>query len=97
MNKDQLKRFRQDLHQIPEIAFDLYLTHDYIKTQLAQMGYDIEVVAKTGIIAIKKGQSNEAVAFRSDMDALPVDEKTNVSFASKHPHKMHACGHDGHT
>ncbi|MBU1800583.1 MAG: amidohydrolase [Bacteroidetes bacterium] len=96
MNNTKLKQYRQDLHQIPEIAFDLFLTHEYIKKELELMGYSIEVVAQTGIIAHKKGESSEAIAFRSDMDALPVDEKTNAVFASKHPHKMHACGHDGH-
>ena len=96
MDDNQLKKYRQELHQIPEIAFDLFLTHEYVKSELIKMGYEIEVVAKTGIIASKKGLSKEAIAYRSDMDALPVDEKTNVSFASKHPQKMHACGHDGH-
>ncbi len=96
MDNNQLKRYRHDLHQIPEIAFDLFLTHEYLKKQLVEMGYEIEVVAKTGIIVHKKGLSDDAIAFRSDMDALSVDEKTHVSFTSKHPHKMHACGHDGH-
>lgn len=96
MNDNKLKQYRQELHQIPELAFDLFLTHAYIKRELELMGYAIEVVAKTGIIAQKKGLSSESIAFRSDMDALPVDEKTQVSFTSKHPHKMHACGHDGH-
>lgn len=96
MNNNKLKQYRQDLHQIPELAFDLFLTHEYVKKELESMGYKTEVVAKTGIVAYKKGASNESIAFRSDMDALPVSEKTNVSFASKHPHKMHACGHDGH-
>ncbi|MBU1093880.1 MAG: amidohydrolase [Firmicutes bacterium] len=96
MDNKVLKQYRRDLHQIPELAFDLYLTHEYIKNELKKMGFEIEVAAKTGIIAHKKGLSDESIAFRSDMDALPVDEKTNVDFASKHPHKMHACGHDGH-
>ncbi|PKK87650.1 MAG: amidohydrolase, partial [Tenericutes bacterium HGW-Tenericutes-7] len=58
MLKEQLKKYRQDLHQIPELAFDLFLTHEYVKTQLIEMGYEIEVTAKTGIIAFKKGKSN---------------------------------------
>ncbi len=96
MDSNKLKQYRRDLHQIPELAFDLFLTHAYIKKELESMGYETEVVAKTGIITHKKGMSSESIAFRSDMDALPVDEKTHASFSSKHPHKMHACGHDGH-
>ncbi len=93
---ESLKKYRQDLHQIPELAFDLFLTSAYLKKELESMGYQTETVAQTGIIAVRKGSSAEAIAFRSDMDALPVEEKTAVSFQSRHPFKMHACGHDGH-
>ncbi|MFU8793664.1 MAG: M20 metallopeptidase family protein [Acholeplasmataceae bacterium] len=93
---DHLKKHRQTLHQIPEIAFDLFKTHAYIKNELESYGYETETVAKTGLIAIKKGNSKETIAFRSDMDALNVLEKTDVSFQSTHVGKMHACGHDGH-
>lgn len=94
--KELLKTYRQDLHQIPELAFDLYKTHVYVKEVLEGLGFDILVEAKTGIIVRKQGLSDEAIAFRSDMDGLPVKEKTGVSFQSTHEHKMHACGHDGH-
>jgi amidohydrolase len=92
----KLKQYRIDLHQIPELAFDLFKTHDYVKGVLESFGYTTETVAKTGLIAVKQGLSSEAIAFRSDMDALPVTELTNQLFKSKHPGKMHACGHDGH-
>jgi hippurate hydrolase len=91
-----MTKHRQTLHQIPEIAFDLFLTHAYVKEQLESFGYETITVAKTGLIAIKKGKSKETIAFRSDMDALEVLEKTNVVLPSKHVGKMHACGHDGH-
>ncbi|MCR3905585.1 MAG: amidohydrolase [Tenericutes bacterium] len=96
MTKEKLKQYRQELHQIPELAFDLFKTHAYVKEKLEQLGYQTQTVAKTGLIAVKEGKLKEAIAFRSDMDALPVTEKTNVSFASKHDGNMHACGHDGH-
>lgn len=96
MNKLDLIKTRRALHQIPEIAFDLYKTRDYVQTLLEHMGYQTIDTAKTGLIAFKKGTSNEAIAFRSDMDALPVTELTDVSYASKHFGHMHACGHDGH-
>jgi amidohydrolase len=94
--KEKLTQHRRVLHQIPEIAFDLYETHHYVKTQLESYGYTTETVAKTGLIALKKGLLNETIAFRSDMDALNVSEKTNVAFKSKFEGRMHACGHDGH-
>lgn len=93
---DKLKQYRTDLHQIPELAFDLFKTHAYVKKQLESMGYQTETVAKTGLIAVKHGQRQDAIAFRSDMDALPVTEMTKQSHPSLHPGKMHACGHDGH-
>jgi len=93
---DLIKQYRRDLHQIPEIGFDLYKTSNYIKETLHSFGYLTEDVAETGVIAIKPGINKEAIAFRADMDALMVTEKTNVSFSSSHLGKMHACGHDGH-
>jgi hippurate hydrolase len=93
---ERLKRYRKDLHQIPEISFDLFKTSAYIKQELIDMGYEIYQVAITGWIAYKKGKKDTAIAFRSDMDALPVLEKSDYSYPSTHPGKMHACGHDGH-
>jgi hippurate hydrolase len=92
----ELKQIRQDLHQIPELEFNLFKTHLYVKTKLEAMGYHPRTVAKTGIIAVKEGSLKEAVAFRSDMDALPVAEKSNNPTPSTHIGAMHACGHDGH-
>lgn len=94
--KDELKEMRRILHQIPELEFDLFKTHDFVVSKLKSMGYEIYVTAKTGIIAVKHGEIKEMIAFRSDMDALPITEKTNVDYASIHDGKMHACGHDGH-
>lgn len=93
---DRLKTFRRDLHQIPEIGFDLDLTSRYIYDVLTDLGYHPISMAKTGWVISKAGKSQDAIMFRTDMDALPVDEKTGCDFQSKHPGKMHACGHDGH-
>jgi amidohydrolase len=93
---NKLKHHRRTLHQIPEIAFDLFKTHAYVKAELESYGYETQTVAKTGLIAIKKGKADTTIAFRSDMDALNVYEKTNSDFESKHEGQMHACGHDGH-
>lgn len=93
---DYIKKHRQALHQMPELGFDLPLTSQYIHDELVKLGYQPLRMAKTGWVIEKKGQSDEAILFRTDMDALPVDEETGVSFASKHRGQMHACGHDGH-
>lgn len=93
---DLLKKYRCDLHQIPELAFDLFKTSAYIKDELIKMGFEIHQTAKTGWIAYKKGKKETAIAFRSDMDGLPVAEKSDHPFPSKHMGQMHACGHDGH-
>lgn len=93
---EYLKKVRKDLHQIPEISFDLFKTSAYIKKELEGMGYEIHQAAITGWVAYKKGKKDTAIAFRSDMDALPVLEKSDYPYPSTHPGKMHACGHDGH-
>ena len=78
---ERLKKYRKDLHQIPEISFDLFKTSAYIKKELEDMGYEIYQAAITGWIAYKKGKKNTAIAFRSDMDALPVKENTGLPYA----------------
>ncbi len=93
---DELKTYRRDLHQIPELGFDLNLTSAYIYKTLVEMGYHPISMAKTGWVIQKKGKSQKSILFRTDMDALPVFEQTDVSFQSRHQGKMHACGHDGH-
>lgn len=93
---ERLKKYRCDLHQIPELQFDLFKTSDYIKQELLAMKYEIYTTAKTGWIAYKKGKKETSIAFRSDMDGLPVTEKSDHPNPSKHVGNMHACGHDGH-
>jgi amidohydrolase len=93
---EDVTQIRRRLHQIPEIAFDLYKTQAVLKEYLTEYGYTFEEVASTGLVAVKKGKSDASIAFRADMDALNVLEQTNVDFKSTHEGKMHACGHDGH-
>ncbi len=94
--KEEIIKIRRKLHQIPELGFCEFLTQKFIKEKLINLGFIVEEAAKTGIIAVKKGRQRGAIAFRADMDALAVQEKTNCYFASNHDGKMHACGHDGH-
>ncbi len=88
---------RRYLHSIPEIGFNEIKTSEFIKKNLKELGFEVESVAKTGVIGYKKGTSQKgAIAFRADMDAICVNEETGLSFSSEHEGKMHACGHDGH-
>jgi hippurate hydrolase len=91
-----LKETRRHLHQIPEIGFDCFITSAYLQKELRSFGYEPIIMAKTGVIAVKPGKSKDAIAFRSDMDALNVLEQTQVDFESLTKGQMHACGHDGH-
>lgn len=95
---EQLKMDRRWLHQHPEIGFDVYKTKKYILNSLHKLEiYDVSVFAETGIRAVfKKEGATKTIGFRSDMDALSIQEKNQVSFASQHHGYMHACGHDGH-
>ncbi len=96
----EMKEWRQHLHRIPELSFDLPLTSAFVAERLREFGVDEihEGIAKTGIVAIINGQGAGAtIGLRADMDALPIAEMTGADHASTHPGKMHACGHDGHT
>jgi|AntRauTorcE11897_2_1112592.scaffolds.fasta_scaffold07755_1 amidohydrolase len=91
-----LRHTRRALHQIPELGFELPKTMAFVKTRLESLGYSTQTTAQSGIIARKEGLTQKAVAFRSDMDALPIFENTGADYGSTHYGNMHACGHDGH-
>ncbi len=90
---------RRDLHAHPELCFEERRTSDLIAKQLTEWGIPIyRGLGKTGVVAIlKNGTSTRAVGLRADIDALPMSERNTFAHASRHPGKMHACGHDGHT
>ena len=93
--REQIVKYRQDLHRCPETAFEEYETTAYIKRQLDAMGISYKPLYPTGIVA-EIGKGMEAAALRADIDALKVEEETGCSFGSEHQGYMHACGHDGH-
>lgn len=93
---DRLTTHRRALHRIPELGDQLPETRTYILSQLKSLRCRIIEPGKGAILAFFDVGKPSAVAFRSDMDALPIEEKTGLSFCSSHPGKMHACGHDGH-
>lgn len=92
----RLKEYRQALHQIPEVAFKEYKTHDFLVNALTSMGFQTKTYLETDVIVFVDAKSDQTIAFRSDIDGLPQEEKTDVSFKSIHEGRMHACGHDGH-
>lgn len=91
-----LEKYRTDLHQIPELGFEEFETKAYILSQIKDYSCKIHEVGKTGLIVFFDNQEETTIAFRTDMDALPVTEENDVWYKSKHEGKMHACGHDGH-
>ncbi|WP_434622022.1 M20 aminoacylase family protein [Tabrizicola sp. M-4] len=100
---EEMKGWRRHLHAHPELGFDCHDTAAFIVDRLREIGVD-EIhtgIAKTGIVAILKGQGADTpdapvIGLRADMDALPIQEITGAEHASTIPGKMHACGHDGH-
>jgi hippurate hydrolase len=94
--------WRREIHENPELLYDVHLTAKYVADRLNAFGCD-EVktsVGRTGVVGVihgAKGSRGRAIGLRADMDALPIEEATNLPYRSKIPGKMHACGHDGHT
>ncbi|MEK0398436.1 amidohydrolase [Tetragenococcus halophilus] len=95
---DDVTSYRRHLHQMPELGLEEKQTAKFIRETLQSFGVkDIYTMLTTATIAVFHGEKpGKTLAFRADIDALPVTEETGVSFASKTEGKMHACGHDGH-
>ena len=99
---DEIAGWRRDLHENPELLFDVHRTAGVVADKLKAFGCDEVVtgIGRTGVVAVikgKRGASGKVVGIRADMDALPIEEDTGLPYTSKVPGKMHACGHDGHT
>ncbi|MBC9873406.1 M20 metallopeptidase family protein [Macrococcoides bohemicum] len=97
INLDNIINTRRTLHQYPELGLEEHHTTAYIIKRIQSLGIEYFTPLETGVIAIIKGSSNETIAFRADIDALPIEEQNDIEYKSKVPHVMHACGHDGHT
>ncbi len=92
------KQLRHELHQIPEIGFDLPETLAVVRRELDEMGVSYtEQYGKSSIVATINEGKPFTIGLRADMDALPVQEQSNNPYPSRHPGQMHACGHDAHT
>lgn len=95
---DEMIGWRRDIHAHPEIAFEEHRTADLVARTLAGLGLAVERgLAGTGVVGTLEGRGpGDAIALRADMDALPIEEKTDAPHRSRVPGRMHACGHDGH-
>ena len=98
----EMTEWRRDLHAHPELGFEETRTSALVAERLRQFGCDEVVtgIARTGVVGVIRGNggaSGRAIGLRADMDALPIEEETGLPYASRHPGRMHACGHDGHT
>ena len=97
---EDARSWRRHLHQHPELLFDLPQTAAFVEAKLKEFGCDeiASGIATSGVVGVIRGKAGpgRTIMLRSDMDALPIEEQTNLPHASRTPGLMHACGHDGH-
>jgi hippurate hydrolase len=97
---DDLTAIRRDLHAHPEIGFEEARTSGIVAERLAAWGVEVHRgVGRTGVVGVLEGRGGPGrrIGLRADMDALPMDETTNLPWRSTIPGRFHGCGHDGHT
>ena len=95
----QVVDLRHQFHKFPETGFEEYNTSKTIAEELKKLGIEVQTnIANTGVIGLIRGKNpGKTVLLRADMDALNINEETDLPYKSQIPGKMHACGHDGHT
>ena len=98
----EITEWRRDFHAHPELLYDVHRTASSVANKLKAFGCDEVVtgIGRTGVVGVirgQKGKSDKTIGLRADMDALPIEEATDLPYKSTVPGKMHACGHDGHT
>ena len=92
----QIMEDRRNLHRIPELQWNLPRTAQYVRESLGKLSCRVFSPVGDAVCAFFDFGAEEAIAFRADMDALPIEEKSQAEYISTHPGNMHACGHDGH-
>lgn len=100
--QEDITAWRRDLHAHPELLYDVHRTSEFVAAKLQEFGCDeiVTGIGKTGVVGVIGGKSSTAgrmIGLRADMDALPIEEATELAYTSRNAGKMHACGHDGHT
>ncbi|GAY73507.1 N-acetyldiaminopimelate deacetylase [Lentilactobacillus kosonis] len=103
LTTSELIQIRRHLHQIPELAMHETQTRDYLIEVISQMNLDhaeirdqLSALPTAVLVRIEGRDPQRTIGYRTDIDALPVDEQTGLPYTSRHPHIMHACGHDIH-
>lgn len=96
---EEMLLVRRQIHQFPELAFSETRTAELVAALLSGWGYTVSTgIGGTGVVGqLRCGKSPRSLGIRADMDALPIEEKTGLPYASVNTGVMHACGHDGHT
>jgi hippurate hydrolase len=96
---DDMVALRRRIHANPELGFQEVVTSNIVAGELARYGYEVHRgLGGTGVVGtLRAGKGGQRLGLRADMDALPIQEQTDLPYASRNPGKMHACGHDGHT
>jgi amidohydrolase len=99
---EEIIEWRRDIHAHPELRFEEHRTAAIVADKLRAFGCDEVVtnIGRTGVVGVIKGRQDSAgkvIGFRADMDALPLQEMTDLPHSSSIAGQMHACGHDGHT
>jgi len=95
----ELTAWRRDLHAHPELGFEETRTAALVAERLEACGIETHRgIGRTGVVGVlRSGTSARTIGLRADMDALPIAEANPFEHRSRHPGRMHACGHDGHT
>jgi amidohydrolase len=96
--QDELTEFRRDIHAHPELGLEEHRTAERVASKLAEWGIEVHRgIGKTGVVGVLRNGDGPSIGLRADMDALAMEEQTNLAYSSRNAGRMHACGHDGHT
>jgi amidohydrolase len=94
----ELTDIRRDIHANPELGLEEHRTADLVARTLEKWGIEVHRgIGKTGVVGVLRNGNGPSIGLRADMDALPIEEQTNLPYSSRNAGTMHACGHDGHT
>jgi amidohydrolase len=97
----EMNEWRHHIHAHPETAFEETATAAFVADKLRSFGLEVHTgLAKTGVVGVLRGGhkvATDAIGLRADLDALHIQERSGVPYASRNAGRMHACGHDGHT
>jgi amidohydrolase len=96
--QEELTAFRRDIHAHPELGLEEHRTAEQVAKALEAIGIEVHRgIGKTGVVGVLRNGEGPSIGLRADMDALAMEEQTNLPYSSRNPGRMHACGHDGHT